>query len=263
MLSVDVNQMLFYEAVRFFIGPMIKLNLRLKIYGQENVPDTGAAVIACNHRAGLDPVILAYSVRNRYINFGAASWSWKVPGYREIHQWSGAFPLTLTGGKGNAELKKGLELLGDGELVGIFPEGGEAIMDPGKAVKIKRFKTGFVRLALEARVPVIPCAVIGLSERRMPSVPGPYVEKVTRGQAKGEYSSVVYRRAACRIGRPLDLGAYYDEPVTKELLEGVAAKVRDVVIKLYNGDELDRFLTGETPFDFVNERVGGAEGKLL
>lgn len=261
--GVDANQMLFYETLRFFVGPMVKLQTRLKIEGQENVPDLGPALVVCNHRSALDPVILAYSVRNRYINFGAASWSWKVPGYRQLHEWSGAFPLTLTGGKGDAELVRGLELLDEGEIVGIFPEGGEAILDPGKAVKIRKFKTGFARLALKARVPVIPCAVVGLSERRMPAVPSPYVEKITGGQADRKYSSVIYKRAACRIGRPLDLGSLCDEPVNKALLDEVATKVRQVIIKLYNGDEPGRFLTGETHFDFVNERVGGSEGKLL
>ncbi|HEY5532582.1 MAG TPA: lysophospholipid acyltransferase family protein [Candidatus Anoxymicrobiaceae bacterium] len=261
-LTIDVNQMLFYELLRFFIGPMIKLSLKLKIEGQDNVPDLGPAVMVCNHRCVLDPAILAYSVPNRYISFAAAAWSWKVPGYRLLHEWTGAFPLTLSGGKGNEELSRGLELLAEGELVGIFPEGGEALMEPGKAEKITRFKTGFARLALQARAPVIPCAVIGLSERRMLGVPGPYVEMLTENEANREYSSVVYRRAACRIGVPVDLGELYDEPVTKDLLELVSTKVRAIVIKLYNGEDLDRFLIGEVPFDFANERVGGG-GKLI
>lgn len=259
---MDTNQMLFYETLRFFIGPMIKLRLRLKIEGQENVPDLGAGLIVCNHRSALDPVILAYAVRNRYISFGAASWSWKVPGYRQLHEWSGAFPITLTGGKGDTELARGRQLLDEDEMVGIFPEGGEGILEPGKSEKIRKFKTGFARLALQARIPVIPCAVVGLSERRMPSVPGPYVEMIANKQADKEYSSVIYRRAACRIGVPLDLGELCDQPLTKDLLELVTSKVREIVVKLYNGDDLARFLTGEKPFDFVNERVGGG-GKLL
>lgn len=256
--------MLFYETLRFFVGPIIKLRLRLKIEGQENVPDFGPAVVVCNHRSALDPVILAYAVRNRYINFGAASWSWKVPVYRELHEWAGAFPLTLSGGKGDSELEKGLELLERGELVGIFPEGGETILDPGRAVRIKRFKTGFARLALRARVPVIPCAVIGISERRLPTVPGAYVEKLVDHPEAGKgYSSVVYRRAMCRIGKPIDLQGYYDEPFTGAALDEIAAKMQSVVVNLYDGDELDRLMTGEVPFDFYYERVGGLRGNLL
>lgn len=262
---MDANQMLFYETLRFFVGPVVKMRTHLKIEGQDNIPDIGPAVIVCNHRASLDPVILAYSVRNRYINYGAASWSWKIPGYAQLHEWTGAFPITLQGGKdASAELDRGLELLKDGEIVGIFPEGGETIMDPGKVDRIKKFKTGFARLALQARVPVIPCAVIGLAERRLPTLPAPWVEKVTKmPDTTAGYSSVMYKRAMCRIGRPLDFGDLYDRPVNKALLDLITNKTRQIVMKLYNGEDLDRFLTGETPFDFAYERIGGGTKKLL
>jgi len=263
---MDKNQMLFYESLRFFIGPLVKLRLGLKIAGQENIPEFEGAVIASNHRSGLDPVILSYAVRNRFINYAAASWSWKIPLYRELHQWAGAFPLELSGGKDiDKQLSRGLELLKDGELVGIFPEGGDTILDPGKAEKIGPFKTGFARLALKARVPVIPVAIIGIGERRMPTVPGPVVEKFVKhpGSSKG-YSSVIYKKAKCRIGVPLDLGDFYDQPMTRPVLDEITSKVRSIVVDLYNGDDLDRFLTGEVPFDFKYERVrGDAMGKLL
>ncbi|MBU4386222.1 MAG: 1-acyl-sn-glycerol-3-phosphate acyltransferase [Actinobacteria bacterium] len=262
---MDINQLLLYETIRFFIGPMMKFHLRLKIEGQENVPDNGAAVIACNHRSTMDPIILGYSVRNRYISFGAAAWSYKVPVYGHFHRAIGAFPLTLTGGeKSGDELNRGLELLNEGEIVGIFPEGGETIFDPGKVEKITPFKTGFARLALEARVPVIPVAIIGSGERRLPTVPGPVVEKVVKHPKREKgYSSVIYKRARCRIGLPLDLGDLYDNPINKKLLDLVTSKVRQIVMKLYNGEDLERFMTGEVPFDFAYERIGGPTKKLL
>lgn len=262
---MDKNQMLFYETLRFFIGPMIKMHFRLKIEGQSNVPDNGAAVLVCNHRSSMDPLILSYAVRNRYINYGAAAWSYEVPVYGHFHRWIGAFPLTLTGGeKSGEELARGVELLEQGEIVGIFPEGGETILDPGKVEKILPFKTGFARLALNARAPVIPAAIIGSGERRLPTVPGPWVEKMVKHPKSDKgYSSVIYKRAKCRIGKPLDLGDLYDKPITKPLLNELSTKVRQIVIKLYNGEGLDRFLTGEIPFDIAYERVGGATKKLL
>lgn len=262
---MDANQLLFYEMVRFFVGPIFKLRLHLKIEGQENVPDYGAAVIACNHRSSMDPVILGYSVRNRYIHFGAAAWSYKVPVYGHFHRAMGAFPLTLAGGeKSGEELNRGLELLEEGNVVGIFPEGGETIFDPGKVEKITPFKTGFARLALKARVPVIPVAIIGSGERRLPTVPGPLVEKLVKHpKSEKGVSSVMYKRATCRIGLPLDLGDFYDRPIDRSVLELVSSKVRQIIMKLYNGEDLERFLTGEIPFDFAYERVGGRTSKLL
>lgn len=264
MVPVDTNQMLFYETMRFFVGPMVKLKLRLKIEGQENVPDFGGAVIVCNHRSPMDPLILSYAVRNRYINYGAAAWSWKVPLYGKWHDMMGAFPLTLSGGKGDEELARGVELLEKGEIVGIFPEGGETILDPTKARKIQSFKSGFARLALLTRSPVIPAAIIGSGERKLPAVPGPVVDKVVKHPKSNQgYSTVLYKRARCRIGIPLDMGDLYDQPIDKKLLDLVRTKVRSIVVKLYNGDDLDRFLTREIPFDFAYERVGGRTKKLL
>ncbi|MBU4193655.1 MAG: 1-acyl-sn-glycerol-3-phosphate acyltransferase, partial [Actinobacteria bacterium] len=157
-----------------------------------------------------------------------------------------------------------IELLNEGEIVGIFPEGGETIFDPGKVEKITPFKTGFARLALKARVPVIPVAIIGSGERRLPAVPGPLVEKVVKHpKSEKGYSSVIYKRARCRIGLPLDLGDLYDNPINKKLLDLVTSKVRQIVMKLYNGEDLERFMTGEVPFDFAYERIGGPTKKLL
>lgn len=265
MVLMDKNQLLFYETIRFFVGPMIKMRLRLKIEGQENVPDKGAAVIVCNHRSSMDPMILGYSVRNRYISFGAAAWSYKIPVYGHFHRAIGAFPLTLSGGeKAEDELSRGLKLLEQGEVLGIFPEGGQTIMDPGRVDKILPFKTGFARLALKARVPVIPVAIIGIGERRLPTVPGPWVDKAVKiPKSDKGYSSVLYKRARCRIGLPLDMGDFYDRPIDKKLLDLITLKVRQIVMKLYNGEDLERFLTGETPFDFAYERIGGRTKKLL
>jgi 1-acyl-sn-glycerol-3-phosphate acyltransferase len=111
---------------------------------------------------------------------------------------------------------------------------------------------------------VIPVAIIGSGERRLPTVPGPLVEKVVKHPKSDKgYSSVIYKRARCRIGLPLDLGDFYDRPINKKLLDLVTSKVRQIVMKLYNGDDLERFMTGEIPFDFAYERIGGRTKKLL
>ncbi|MBU4302597.1 MAG: hypothetical protein KKE56_07560, partial [Actinobacteria bacterium] len=59
----------------------------------------------------------------------------------------------------------------------------------------------------------------------------------------------------CRIGKPIDLSPYYDETMSKSLIDHIAGKIKRIVIKLYDGEELDRFLTGETPFDFVTDKA--------
>jgi len=43
--------------------------------------------------------------------------------------------------------------------------------------------------------------------------------------------------------------------MSKSLIDHIAGKIKRIVIKLYDGEELDRFLTGETPFDFVTDKA--------
>lgn len=83
--------MLFQETSRLLVGHLLALHIRLRIKGADNVPDFGPAVIICNHRSGMDPMILCYSVRNRYIHYGAAQWSYKIPVYKQFHQWGAPF----------------------------------------------------------------------------------------------------------------------------------------------------------------------------
>jgi hypothetical protein len=66
----------------------------------------------------------------------------------------------------------------------------------------------------------------------------------------------------CRIGTPIDLGELYDEPISRSLLDMISNKMRQVITRLYNGEDLDRFMRGTVPFDFANERVG-APRKLI
>jgi hypothetical protein len=59
----------------------------------------------------------------------------------------------------------------------------------------------------------------------------------------------------CRVGRPIDLSVFYEEEYTKALIDRIAGRIRRIVIKLYDGEDLDKFLTGEKPFDFELDPV--------
>jgi len=58
-----------------------------------------------------------------------------------------------------------------------------------------------------------------------------------------------------RIGRPLDLSGYFDQDMTKEEIDQISGKVRRIIIKLYDGEDRERFVTGELPFDIAYDRV--------
>ncbi len=254
---MELRSMVFYEAIRTFLGPILSLHYRLKSEGEYNVPGDGAAIIASNHRCYLDPYVLAHAV-TRFINFAAGSHLYGViPGTDIIFKLMGFFPMHIYGGKdSDKSLDKASQLLSRGELVGIFPEGIESFMNINQVSKITSFKTGFVKLALDNRVPIIPAAIVALEEKKFINLPAMLVKAFVKHPRAGEgLELITYRKATCRIGRPIDLSPYYDEKISKVLLDNIAGKVRKIIVKLYNGEDLDRFLTGETPFDFATDPV--------
>lgn len=253
---MKLASMLFYETVRAMFGPALDLHYRIKGEGVENVPEDGPALLVCNHRSLLDPVVIAYCV-DRFINFAEASYGFQIPLVKQFSELAGAFPLSIYGGQESDEnIARASRLFEDGELVGIFPEGVQSFFNPNRVTKIANFKTGFAKLALENRVPVIPVAVVADEEKELPKIPGILVGAYVKVPgARDGIRLITYHGVTCRVGRPIELDAFYDEPLTKALIDRVAGRIRRIVIKLYDGEELDKYLTGEKPFDFVQDMV--------
>src|SRR5450759_2429502 len=231
--------------------------LRLKGEGEDNIPAEGGALIVINHRNPiLDPMCVALR-SERIINFVAASVAFGLPVVSQLFKGVGAMPLDVFGGEKSKEgLDHVVQLIQDGELVGVFPEGIHTIAHLHSVSKIRTFRTGFARIALEAKAPIIPIAVIGQGERNLPTVP-PWLVKpfFDHPEFQSGVSWTYYKRVFVRIGKPLDLSGYYGEVMDKALISQISGKVRRVIIKLYNGENLDRFLTGEAPFDIAYDRV--------
>lgn len=253
---MNVYQVLVYNTSRWVMGPVVARMVRLKCDGAENVPETGGALIVSNHRSLMDPVAIGMCV-DRHISFAAGSFAFNVPLVSTAFKAWGAIPINVFGGeKSKKDLDAAVELLEQGELVGVFPEGVHTMSHPHRVSKIQTFRTGFARVALRARVPIIPVAVVGLGERNLPTVPYSMVKPFfDHPEFRQGVQWIYYRRVRLRIGRPLDLSELYDEELTKSLIDQVSGKVRRVIIKLYNGEEPDRFLTGERPFDIAYDRV--------
>lgn len=253
---VEMRSMLAYETFRAVLGPAVEMFFGVKAEGADNVPESDGALLVANHRCYLDPIVLAMGIE-RFVNFAAGSHLYKFPGASHIFRYTGFFRMDIYGGEGGDQsLDNASRLLRNGELVGIFPEGIEAFMDVSNVSRILAFKTGFAKLALENRVPIVPAAIVAHSEREFPHVPGPLITPfVKHPRAPGGITLITYRGVTCRIGRPIDLSPYYDEVFSKDLIDHIAGRVRRIIIKLYDGEMLDKLLWGTAPFDFVNDRV--------
>ena len=134
------------------------LGLKLDFNGIENLPDRnhGGAIIAINHISYLDFALAGTAAlpMKRYVRFMAKKElfdnKFAGPLLRGMHH------ISVDRSSGSASFVQALRALRDGEIIGIFPEGTISV-----SFEIKELKTGVVRLAQGAGVPVIPTIVWG------------------------------------------------------------------------------------------------------
>jgi 1-acyl-sn-glycerol-3-phosphate acyltransferase len=132
------------------------LDLTLDIQGAENIPRSGGAIVASNHISYLDFIIVGAAglPSKRLTRFMAK---------QEIfHHWAagplmrGMRHISVDRSAGAASFNTALRALKDGEVVGVFPEA-----TISRSFTVKQLKNGAARMALDARVPLIPVAVWG------------------------------------------------------------------------------------------------------
>lgn len=125
--------------------------LRIRVEGQGNVPATGGAVIACNHISYLDYVFAGLAVRHRrrQVRFMAKKELFDQPVLGPMLR--SMRHIQVDRDAGGSALRHGVDALRRGELVGVFPEA-----TISRSFELKGFKTGAVRMAAEAGVPVVP-----------------------------------------------------------------------------------------------------------
>ncbi len=140
-----------YEAYRRTLTPVVGAVYRLEVRGQEQVPESGGFVVAGNHASMLDPFVLAAAIP-RSIRFLAKSELWSVP---LLPSWLRSVEAISVerGGSDVAAIRAAIDALENGEVVGIFPEGG--VMREGPWLR------GAARMALAAGVPLLPVRLLG------------------------------------------------------------------------------------------------------
>lgn len=124
--------------------------------GLENIPRSGGAVMAINHTSYVDflPAALAVNARGRRIRFLIKAEMQQVKVINFLIKHTKTIPVDR--GDGTQAYAAAVQRLREGELVGVYPEA-----TISRSFELKDFKTGAVRMALEANVPVIPLIVWG------------------------------------------------------------------------------------------------------
>jgi 1-acyl-sn-glycerol-3-phosphate acyltransferase len=132
------------------------LGLRFRLDGTEQVPRTGGAVLVSNHVSYLDFIFAGFGAlpSKRFVRFMAKKevFDHKISGplMRGMHH------IPVDRAAGAASYRAALKALKDGEVVGVFAEA-----TISRSFTIKDIKSGAIRMAAAAGVPMIPMAVWG------------------------------------------------------------------------------------------------------
>jgi 1-acyl-sn-glycerol-3-phosphate acyltransferase len=205
---------LVYPPVIGFAKTAFKvLDLKFQLTGTENVPRTGGAVIAMNHISYVDFVLGGFGAlpSKRLVRFMAKDVLFRNrysgPLMRGMHH------IPVDRAAGTASYRKALEYLKAGEVVGVFPEA-----TISRSFELKEFKSGTVRMAAAAAVPVIPLILWGT--QRM----------LTKDHPR-DFSR--HRTIAITVGEPITVTREDDPVEATAQLRSTMAGMLDRTIRAY------------------------------
>jgi 1-acyl-sn-glycerol-3-phosphate acyltransferase len=214
----------YFILKNFVLGPLLRLIFRPWVRGLENVPLTGAAILASNHLSFSDSIFLPLQSR-RPVVFLAKSEYFTGTGVKgALVRWffkaTGQLPIDRSGGKASeAALNTGLSVLDGGQLLGIYPEGTRS-----PDGRLYRGRTGIARMVLEAKVPVIPVAMIDTEKvqpigKRLPRI----------------------RRVGLIFGEPLNFSRFDGMEGDRIVLRAVTDEIMYELMKISGQEYVDQY----------------------
>ena len=189
-----------YQAVHFFVQPVIKAVWRPTVTGLDNIPRTGGVILASNHLSFIDSVAIPIVVPRKVVFLAKSDYftGTGIKGTATRLWFEGIDMLPVdrddtTSALGS--LDTALGVLQQGDAFGIYPEGTRS-----RDGRLYRGRTGVAHLALTAGVPVVPVGLAGTQEIQPVGSRRPRLAKVTVTFGKplsfsGRYDGVSLGRA--------------------------------------------------------------------
>ena len=208
--------MIAHPIFRVTLFPFCKIWLR-RAEGMENVPMDKPFIVAANNASYYD-TILIHSVLvpklNKKLHAFTNSLYWKFPIMREVLNSGECIPVYV-GREKNTEknkqaIQKALGYLNKGGVIEIFPEGTRS-----PDGKLKKAHTGIAKLALKAKVPVLPFGIRG-SHKVLPK--GKILPHLVRCEVK--------------IGKLLHFDKYYNKKLNNKIYEDITRSIMKEIAKL-------------------------------
>ncbi len=191
----------------------------------DRVPMGETLLVISNHRSFLDAPVLMSGL-GRAINFACHPYMGQVPLMRDVIQGLGGFPLDAADSGGRSLLKQADALLQSQRWVGIFPEGGEPMVNSTQPGQLSTFHRGFAHLALRSQVPnltILPVAIASHNETSVQTFPLQVLSWFDPAEplfkAAGRHPAVFYQTVNLMVGHAIRV-----TPQQKRQYQGKGAK---------------------------------------
>ncbi|MFT4011649.1 MAG: lysophospholipid acyltransferase family protein [Nocardioidaceae bacterium] len=193
------------------------MDFRFVMDGYENIPREGGALIALNHISYVDFIFGGFAAhqRKRYVRFMAKKEMFDTPGLGQFMRSLHHIPVDRADGLD--AYYQAVEYLKAGELVGIFPEA-----TISRSLQIKDIKSGAVRIAAEAGVPIIPTIVWG-------------TQRIVTKDHPRDFSR--HKTIAIKTGTPFEVTGGDNTDAETAQLRTILEQMLDEVIRAYPAEE--------------------------
>ncbi len=204
-----------YRGMKIFLGPVVQAVFKPTVSGLEHVPTSGPAILAGNHVSFSDHFFVPHVLNRKVIYLAKAQYftGQGVAGRLTASFFNalGQKPVDRESGRaGLAAIATAAEVLAEGNLLGIYPEGTRS-----PDGRLYRGRVGVARLWLETRAPLLPCAMIGSFEVQPPGTVWPRRHPV-----------------AVKFGPPMDLAKYdgrkRDARLYREITDDIMRAIREL-----------------------------------
>lgn len=163
---------MFYKIFKVLCRVWFGLVLRTRVIGAENIPKSGAFILAANHVSNWDPPFLGTFIEREVCYMGKEE-LFKNPVMATICRGLYVFPVKR-GAADKTAIKTAVKILKDGKCLGIFPEGTRS-----KTGKLGKAEAGVSLIAAMTKAPIIPAAIVN-------------TEKIFSAEVKFPRLAVVY-----------------------------------------------------------------------
>lgn len=233
---------LLYRILKVVLRPILRALYRVKAEGLESFPAEGPVVVVANHVSFMDSLWIPLCVPRRMVYLAKSDYfdSWKTAWFFRA---LGMIPVRRdVKEQTDAALQSGIEVLSDGGVLGLYPEGTRSADG-----RLYRGRTGVARLAIRSGAPVVPVGLIGSREVM------PKERKFPR----------LWGRVTCRFGPPLSFDRHREQLEDRFVLRAMTDEIMFEIMSLSGQTYVDEYASRKAedvvPEDFripIDEMLG-------